>query len=908
MFSLLLIPLVAPLKELLVQNYNEIEVVNKQSLEVSQNQKIYHLVELLALHRGLSWNATMENRDNQRLHQLEIKIEKMLQTLKTKRLLEKTMLSKIQEIVSANKQKIEQREKIFDRHDSVIRALIATSKHRFQNAFYKEDESLYLYNDALIKLLTLQEYAGILQAKGSAILHNHQLSIPDKLTILDSYTQTKALLSDTLSPLLDARILAHHAQIKERYDLMQYQYQNIIHTVSHEMIVDAKDESSVNVDNFFAMTSDVLRTQSKLYDSIATGYRDELKKLKQIYEHRLHIFFLVLSLGLLVILYLAATVYYSVISGIRQLKEASKMIMQNERGGYIEINRSDEIATALHAFNEMKATLDENFSFLKSYKDAIDQASIVSKTNLKGIITYANDAFCEVSGYEREELIGKAHNIVRHPEMSAEVFKIMWETIRQGKAWQGIVKNRKKDGGYYITYAYVMPIVNHHDKIVEYIAMRNDITELYKSQEKIQEQLEQLKMDDLTKLYKREKLLEDIKTMKSPVLLYLNIDDFSSLNDFYGAQMGNEVLLSVTTLLQERFASTNYHIYKIEADGFVIMTEETSLGTSVDFLMDELISYVERYVQQCDKQECVSISMSGSFVLFDHTYEASALLSHLAVARKRAKDERKKYMEYHEGLCDKSSYQNNMLWINKIKVALENNRIESFFQPIIDNKSGEIHKYESLVRLIDTDGKVISPFFFLDIAKKAKLYTKITRVVFKKTFATFKDREDIEFSVNITYEDIIDKETSRFILESLENFPYPHNVILELTESEEIEDYEQVRVFIASCRALGARIAIDDFGSGYSNFDQVISMEADFLKVDGSLIKNIVTHKESEMITQAILAFAKSLGAKTIVEYVHNEAVYAKVKQMGADYSQGFYLGEPSAKLVDEAQKVVMLS
>jgi EAL domain-containing protein (putative c-di-GMP-specific phosphodiesterase class I) len=245
-----------------------------------------------------------------------------------------------------------------------------------------------------------------------------------------------------------------------------------------------------------------------------------------------------------------------------------------------------------------------------------------------------------------------------------------------------------------------------------------------------------------------------------------------------------------------------------------------------------------------------------------------------------------------------SDYQNNIEWINKIKEAITGDRLTTYFQPIIDNKTGAITKYESLVRLIDKEGKVISPFFFLDIAKKAKLYTKITKIVIDKTFATFENLQQYDFSINITVEDINDEEISSYIFKKLKNYPNSNRVIFEITESEEIKDYAFVNNFIKTVKSYGAKIAIDDFGAGYANFEHIINLKADFIKIDGSLIKNINTDKNSRIITEAIIAFSKKLGSKTVVEFVHNEEVYKKVKELGADFSQGFHLGEPSPKIV----------
>jgi len=167
-----------------------------------------------------------------------------------------------------------------------------------------------------------------------------------------------------------------------------------------------------------------------------------------------------------------------------------------------------------------------------------------------------------------------------------------------------------------------------------------------------------------------------------------------------------------------------------------------------------------------------------------------------------------------------------------------------------------------------------------------------------KTFEKFEQYEDFEFSINLTIDDITNQDTVNYILTKLSNYTNPKRVIFEVVESEEIQDYKEINSFIKNIKAYGAKIAIDDFGSGYANFEHILTLDADFIKIDGSLIKNINKDRNALIITEAIIEFSKKLNRKTIVEYVHNEDIYDIVKAYGADYSQGFYLGEPKEELV----------
>jgi EAL domain-containing protein (putative c-di-GMP-specific phosphodiesterase class I) len=242
-------------------------------------------------------------------------------------------------------------------------------------------------------------------------------------------------------------------------------------------------------------------------------------------------------------------------------------------------------------------------------------------------------------------------------------------------------------------------------------------------------------------------------------------------------------------------------------------------------------------------------------------------------------------------------YAHNIEWIKRIKEAIQEDRVVCYYQPIFTNKNKKPTKYESLVRIIDRDGQAISPFFFLDIARKAKLYPQITQIIINKALDTFKERTDIEFSINLTIDDILSEKTVNHIYQRLESYPNPSRVIFEITESEEVTDYQVINKFIKRVKEYNVKIAIDDFGSGYANFEHILNIDADYIKIDGTLIKNINTNENSYIITEAIINFSKKLGRKTIAEFIHNQDVYNIVKELGADYYQGFYLGVPSLEI-----------
>jgi EAL domain-containing protein (putative c-di-GMP-specific phosphodiesterase class I) len=209
----------------------------------------------------------------------------------------------------------------------------------------------------------------------------------------------------------------------------------------------------------------------------------------------------------------------------------------------------------------------------------------------------------------------------------------------------------------------------------------------------------------------------------------------------------------------------------------------------------------------------------------------------------------------------------------------------------------QIEKYECLARIKTLDNKLLMPFEFLEISVKGKLYHQITRTMIRKSFQYFEDK-DFEFSINLSIHDIDNEITYDYIIDSLRNYAHPHKVVFEILETDKIENYEKLKDFIKVVKGFGCKIAIDDFGSGYSNYSHVLSLNVDYLKIDASLVKNILNDANSRVITQTIIDFAVNLNLKTIAEYVEDKESHELLDKIGAHYIQGYYIGKPKESLV----------
>ncbi|OHD57438.1 MAG: hypothetical protein A2014_09120 [Spirochaetes bacterium GWF1_49_6] len=401
----------------------------------------------------------------------------------------------------------------------------------------------------------------------------------------------------------------------------------------------------------------------------------------------------------------------------------------------------------------------------------------------------------------------------------------------------------------------------------------------------------QLVTDQLTGLPNRTALVYDIQKAKVSHLILVNIDGFKELNDFYGHPGGDEILTQLGLALGEWAAYGT--VYRLYADEFAVLIDKQMKPDELNYIIENIRLHFKRDSFKLEAEE-IKINVTMGIA------EGNTKLLEMAdIALGMAKKEHKGYKFAMEWEKIYSEYGENLAILKTLRNAIDNDRIVPYFQPIYDNRTGKIEKFETLVRVIDEEGRVISPIKFLDIAKKTKLYPYITRTMIKKSFEKFY-LTPWQFSINLSVDDINDFETSEFIQLSLKESGMAKQIVFEITESEGIENFDSVSEFISQVKELGSKIAIDDFGTGYSNFSYLISLNVDFLKIDASLIRNLPYDKNLQIIVETIVTLSHRLGISTIAEFVHSSEVQEKVASMGIHHSQGYFLGKPEKDIITD--------
>ena len=395
--------------------------------------------------------------------------------------------------------------------------------------------------------------------------------------------------------------------------------------------------------------------------------------------------------------------------------------------------------------------------------------------------------------------------------------------------------------------------------------------------------------DELTGLNNRYALEKELACASSPNPVVVDIDEFGKMNDCYGKEQCDEVLRHVTAIFKDMFEAEKMHIFRIGADQFAILEDKECDVGRYETIAESLVNRLKGIYLICNEHK-IEINCTIGFSL-----DKEMTLQKALMALNSAKENKRDYFCYFENINKTKEYMDQVECLARIKDALKSSSIVPFYQAIYD-RDGKIAKYECLIRMINSDGKIVSPLNFLGASYRFRLYTQLEKAVIDKAFAKVRETKQ-HISINILARDMIDNDVSKFIFDKLREYDIAEYITVELVEEESIEVIDRIQSFFARLKRLGVKIAIDDFGTGYSNFSYLLKLRPDYIKIDGSLIKHIDTDQCSYEIVKAIVAFSKELKIKVIAEYVHSKEVYEKCYELGVDEFQGYYLGEPKVDM-----------
>jgi len=390
-------------------------------------------------------------------------------------------------------------------------------------------------------------------------------------------------------------------------------------------------------------------------------------------------------------------------------------------------------------------------------------------------------------------------------------------------------------------------------------------------------------------------LHDDLMSWKYGYMLLLDMSHFSVINKEYGKEFANHVIIRTARVL-EKHIHKNAKLYKTESDRFAILLRESSLK-EVYLYCDQIVSFFDNHNIGIDDTE---LHLTFNIGVDKVRADISDTLINCEYALDKSKELGSRHYEvFSERTTAFKDEKEAVKWLRLTRELIMQEQIEPYFQPIQDLKTGAIVKYEALARGF-YEGEVISPYFFVGQAEKLGLSTALTRLMINKTFAFFKDKTQ-EFSINLTERDLLEGYLIRFLKQKMQQYNIaPERITFEILENITVaKNSKRITQKLNRLREIGFQIAVDDFGIENSNFSRLLEINIDYIKIDGIFIRDLKDNEKNRTITRAIVNLAKTLGIKTVAEYVEDEEIYELIKECGIDYAQGYYVGKPEPQLLD---------
>lgn len=532
-----------------------------------------------------------------------------------------------------------------------------------------------------------------------------------------------------------------------------------------------------------------------------------------------------------------------------------------------------------------KKMIEQKISELRRYREVIEQTNFIVYADVESKVLKINKEFCDYlinfgadceKIYSLDELFSQeVVNSIYEKVLNYEVISSQI-TLRVGVNQFSVLLTAFASG-------------IEDEKITEITILLKDMTTILQEKDAL---INSLYTDDLTKLPNRQKLFYDLNNEENMKIIIVDIDGFSKINYLYGFESGDEILRQVANLLRETLSHcSDYRLYRSDKDHFVMTVPKIHKDTELNAIetierAHSIIKVIEEqtYFMTDGAEISLNVTVGGSSNGTNDIYTEASL------ALEIAKQKKINFISFNDIKDMKNIVHHNLRMQSSIKDALQNGNIINYYQPIM-NSEGELVKYEALVRMRDIEtNTILTPYHFLNIAKESKNYPLLTKTVITNAFKDF-ENSNISFSINISFSDIINPEVVIFLSEMIARYKGPP-VTIELLESEGMHDIEKTIEFCKNMRLHGALIAIDDFGSGYSNFSHIFQIPIDILKIDGSLVKGVHDYN-GYLLLEAIVELSKKYGLKTVAEFVEDEKSFERLKTLGIDMYQGYHFSKP---------------
>ena len=582
-------------------------------------------------------------------------------------------------------------------------------------------------------------------------------------------------------------------------------------------------------------------------------------------------------------------------------------------GVHLDVDRAKR---AESASQDARERAERALSELRAYQTALDKHAIVSVTDPSGTITHANDRFCQVSQYRREELIGQTHRIVSSATHSRAFWADMWRSVNAGRSWNAEVCSRARDGTLYWSDTTIVPVLDAQGAVVEHVAIRTDITQ----RKQLEAQLRSAALTDgLTQLPNRVSLLGKLHdaVLRARRLrdyrfavLFMDFDRFKHVNDSHGHDAGDELLrqiaLRLRLALREGDAVAHgedgndgaHTAARIGGDEFVILLDGIRGVEDAELVARRLLLVLSQPYQIGEHEVHSSVSI-GIVASDTNRGDADALLRDADTAMYEAKRAgRGRYVLFDAAMHERVA--RGVELENDLRRALQNDEFRVAYQPIVDLASGALRGVEALARWHHPERGSVPPLEFIPIAEETGLITALGARVLREACDQFVAWQGTlgaaapkSVAVNLSRAQLRESDlVERVQLELLRTGMPPHCLRLEVTESLAMQDAGALGV-LRRLQALGVSLALDDFGTGYSSLACLHEIPVDVVKIDRSFVRELTQSDHRRVLIQATVLVARALGIRTVAEGVETAEQAQLLEDLGCSMAQGFLFGRP---------------
>ena len=408
----------------------------------------------------------------------------------------------------------------------------------------------------------------------------------------------------------------------------------------------------------------------------------------------------------------------------------------------------------------------------------------------------------------------------------------------------------------------------------------------------IENKLNKKLLDPLTKLFNYTHLIDTLSDNSEKSAILINTNGLHLINEGYSYKDGDEFLFQFANMLKKEAVQCDSIAFRISGNNFLLLKNKTS--NNCQELKEEAINIGKKIeLKRFDLHETSNVNIDITMAI---AKGKGNVLENLYKTLDYAKKKSLKYAFYND-IPDNSKIAKEIIDVkNMLQSSLDNDLLVPFFQPIVA-KNGEV-KHEVLMRIKDfkNEEKYITPVSFLEIAKEHNYYNEISQALILKAIK-YAIISDGTFSLNFSYLDMRNESFLSILEKTIIDNKLGKRLIFEIVESDIIDDMNIVNNFLTRFKALGVLVAIDDFGSGYSNFEYIFNINPDYIKLDGSIVKNILKDEKMHVFVETMIKFAHKFNIKVIAEYVSSQELYSELLKMDVDAMQGYYLGRPSQNI-----------